>query len=123
MRDWEIVGWTDTAKGALYCADCADGEAGEEPVFAGSAEVGMQCDGCAEYLAGCEPEPPSAFEQAFEVMNVGALVGVTPRDDDAHRWMIEALDSGGWQWQGRTLWVDGRFFQGIVDAYNGEGEE
>ena len=57
----------------------------------------------------------------FCIIDSGSLVGFTPLNDNARQWMNDNVESESWQWLGRSLQVDHRMAQGLVDLIEEEG--
>lgn len=57
----------------------------------------------------------------FELVDGGSLVGITPLTDAATDWIDENVASEGWQWMGRTLYVDARYAEPLVNGMIGDG--
>ena len=55
------------------------------------------------------------------VNDQGSVVIFTPEGDFEYEWMMLALETEPWQWQGRSLVVDHRPAQGLVELIEGEG--
>jgi hypothetical protein len=50
----------------------------------------------------------------------GSVIGFHPCTEAAKKWLIENVESEGWQWLGNTLYADrrsaGPLLEGIVEA-------
>jgi hypothetical protein len=55
------------------------------------------------------------------VNDQGSVVIFTPEGDFEYEWMMLNLETESWQWQGRSLVVDHRPAQDLVDLIQHEG--
>jgi hypothetical protein len=55
------------------------------------------------------------------VSDQGSIVVFTPESDYEYEWMTLNLQTEDWQWQGRSLVVDHRPAQDLVDIMQSEG--
>jgi hypothetical protein len=55
------------------------------------------------------------------VQNEGTVVMFTPEGDYEYEWMMVNLETESWQWQGRSLVVDHRPAQDLIEHLEDEG--
>ena len=55
------------------------------------------------------------------VNDQGSVVVFTPEGDYEYEWLMLNTDNEPWQWQGRSLVVDHRPAQGLVEYLESEG--
>lgn len=49
------------------------------------------------------------------------MVGFEPEGDFEYEWLALNTDAEPYQWMGRTLWVDQRYAEVLLDAVRGAG--
>jgi hypothetical protein len=55
------------------------------------------------------------------IHNEGPVVGFTPISKEAKSWLMEQVQSEGWQWRGNVLYVDHRFADNLIDGMREAG--
>lgn len=55
------------------------------------------------------------------VNDQGTIVTFTPEGDYEYEWMMVNLETEAWQWQGRSLVVDHRPAQDLIELFQHEG--
>jgi hypothetical protein len=55
------------------------------------------------------------------IHNRGSMFGFQPTSDVGRTWIDENLQTEGWQWLGRTLYVDHRYADDILDGMVNDG--
>lgn len=59
----------------------------------------------------------------ISIFDQGTLVGFRPNSQDAYCRMDESVMSEDYQWLGRTLWVDHRYADGLIEHLESLGLE
>lgn len=52
----------------------------------------------------------------IRIINQGTVTGMRPLSEEAKQWMDDNVHSEGWQWLGKTLWVDHRYVDNLIDG-------
>lgn len=59
----------------------------------------------------------------IRIIDQGSIVQFMPLTDDGAAFLQHSLDHEGWQWMGRSLCVDHRFANGVIELAVAEGLE
>jgi hypothetical protein len=51
----------------------------------------------------------------------GSVVVFQPEGDYEYEWMMVNLDTESWQWHGKSLVVDHRPAEGLIEVFDAEG--
>lgn len=52
----------------------------------------------------------------MHVQHEGSMVLITPDSDADQEWLDENLETEGWQWLGKSLAVDQRFAEDLIEG-------
>jgi hypothetical protein len=52
----------------------------------------------------------------IRIINQGTMTGVLPLTEQASQWVDDNVQSEGWQWLGKILWVDHRMVDALIDG-------
>jgi hypothetical protein len=58
------------------------------------------------------------MKKNFEINVSGNICQVTAKTKKAEKWLKDNLYTESWQWNGNTVFIDGRFQDDIINAIN-----